>query len=55
MGEKEDQSPDGPKYYRLCEIEEKNTVSSTWIIIHNKVYDVTKFLEEVSDPGGLLL
>lgn len=55
MAEKEDQSPEGPKYYRLSEIEEKNTVNSTWIIIHNKVYDVTKFLEEVSDPGGLLL
>lgn len=50
MGEKEGQSPDGVKYYRLSEIEQKNTFKSTWIIISNKVYDVTKFLEE--HPGG---
>ncbi|XP_071340458.1 cytochrome b5 isoform X1 [Trachinotus anak] len=50
MGEKEEQSPGGVKYYRLSEIEEQNTFKSTWIIIHNKVYDVTKFLEE--HPGG---
>jgi len=36
------------KYYRLSEVEERNSFKSTWIIIHNKVYDVTKFLEEVS-------
>lgn len=38
------------KYYRLSEIEERNTFKSTWIIINYKVYDVTKFLEE--HPGG---
>uniref|UniRef100_A0A8C5F9K1 Cytochrome b5 n=1 Tax=Gadus morhua TaxID=8049 RepID=A0A8C5F9K1_GADMO len=38
------------KYYRLSEIEEQNTFKSTWIIINNNVYDVTKFLEE--HPGG---
>uniref|UniRef100_A0A3B4Z4W0 Cytochrome b5 n=1 Tax=Stegastes partitus TaxID=144197 RepID=A0A3B4Z4W0_9TELE len=42
--------PGGVKYFRLSEIEEQNTFKSTWIIIHNKVYDVTKFLEE--HPGG---
>lgn len=47
MGEKEEKCPDGVKYYRLSEIEEQNTFKSTWIIINNKVYDVTKFLEEV--------
>ncbi|XP_038588858.1 cytochrome b5 [Micropterus salmoides] len=50
MGEKEEKCPDGVKYYRLSEIEEQNTFKSTWIIINNKVYDVTKFLEE--HPGG---
>ncbi|XP_026185330.1 cytochrome b5 [Mastacembelus armatus] len=50
MGEKEQKSPDGLRYYRLSEIEQQNTFKSTWIIIHNKVYDVTKFLEE--HPGG---
>ncbi len=48
MGEKEQKSPGGVRYYRLSEIEEQNSFKSTWIIIHNKVYDVTKFLEEVS-------
>ncbi|XP_074549417.1 cytochrome b5 [Halichoeres trimaculatus] len=50
MGEKEEKSPDGVRYFKLSEIEEQNTFKSTWIIIHNKVYDVTKFLEE--HPGG---
>uniref|UniRef100_A0A673H0B2 Cytochrome b5 n=1 Tax=Sinocyclocheilus rhinocerous TaxID=307959 RepID=A0A673H0B2_9TELE len=40
----------GVKYYRLSEVEERNSFKSTWIIIHNKVYDVTQFLEE--HPGG---
>ncbi|XP_026869109.2 cytochrome b5 [Electrophorus electricus] len=38
------------KYYRLSEVEERNSSKSTWIIINHKVYDVTKFLEE--HPGG---
>ncbi|XP_076617783.1 cytochrome b5 [Chaetodon auriga] len=50
MGEKEEKSPAGVKYYRLSEIEAQNSFKSTWIIIHYKVYDVTKFLEE--HPGG---
>ncbi|TKS87316.1 Dynein heavy chain 5, axonemal [Collichthys lucidus] len=45
MGDQEEQSP--VKYYRLSEVEEQNTFKSTWIIINNQVYDVTKFLEEV--------
>uniref|UniRef100_A0A3Q2CMW9 Cytochrome b5 n=1 Tax=Cyprinodon variegatus TaxID=28743 RepID=A0A3Q2CMW9_CYPVA len=50
MGEKAEKSPDGVKYFRLSEIEAQNSFKSTWIIIHNKVYDVTKFLDE--HPGG---
>uniref|UniRef100_A0A3B4AB05 Cytochrome b5 n=1 Tax=Periophthalmus magnuspinnatus TaxID=409849 RepID=A0A3B4AB05_9GOBI len=50
MGEKDQSSPGEVKYYRLSEIEQQNSFKSTWIIIHNKVYDVTKFLEE--HPGG---
>ncbi|XP_072007176.1 cytochrome b5-like [Engystomops pustulosus] len=38
------------KYYTLDEIQKHNHSKSTWIIIHHKVYDVTKFLEE--HPGG---
>lgn len=52
MGENVDQSPEGVKYYRLSEIEEQNSFKSTWIIIHNKVYDVTKFLEEVRNRAA---
>ena len=35
------------KYYRLSEIEERNTFKCTWIIIQHNIYDVTQFLEEV--------
>ncbi|XP_067888426.1 cytochrome b5 isoform X2 [Heterodontus francisci] len=38
------------KYYRLEELKQHNSGSSAWINIHNKIYDVTKFLEE--HPGG---
>ncbi|KAM7369553.1 hypothetical protein PAMP_010870 [Pampus punctatissimus] len=50
MGEQEEKSPSGLKYYRLSEVEGQNTFKSTWVIINNKIYDVTKFLEE--HPGG---
>lgn len=50
VGEKDEKIPAGVKYYRLSEVEEQNTFKSTWIIINNNVYDVTKFLEE--HPGG---
>lgn len=36
------------KYYTLEEIQKHNHSKSTWLIIHYKVYDLTKFLEEVS-------
>uniref|UniRef100_A0A8D2LTA4 Cytochrome b5 n=1 Tax=Varanus komodoensis TaxID=61221 RepID=A0A8D2LTA4_VARKO len=38
------------QYYRLEEIQKHNHSQSTWIILHNRVYDLTKFLEE--HPGG---
>ncbi|XP_069033725.1 cytochrome b5 [Embiotoca jacksoni] len=50
MGEKQEESPAGVRYYRLSEIELQNSCKSRWLIIHNKVYDVTAFLEE--HPGG---
>lgn len=40
------------KYFRLSEIEEQKSIKSTWIIINYKVYDVTKFLEEVRNVHG---
>uniref|UniRef100_A0A0B7B5F4 Cytochrome b5 n=1 Tax=Arion vulgaris TaxID=1028688 RepID=A0A0B7B5F4_9EUPU len=39
-----------PKVFRLSEVKTKNDAKETYIVIHNKVYDVTKFLEE--HPGG---
>ncbi|BFZ19190.1 hypothetical protein BsWGS_22229 [Bradybaena similaris] len=38
------------KVFRLSEVKTKNSAKETWIVIHNKVYDVAKFLEE--HPGG---
>ena len=35
------------KVYRLEEVKQHKDVKSAWIVVHNKVYDVTKFLEEV--------
>ena len=35
------------KYYTLEEITAHNTSKDTWLIIHDKVYDVASFLEEV--------
>ncbi|RXM29262.1 Cytochrome b5 [Acipenser ruthenus] len=49
MVEKEE-SKDEVKYYSLEEVQQHNSCKSTWLIIHNKIYDVTKFLEE--HPGG---
>ena len=33
--------------YRMEEVKKHKDVKSAWIVVHNKVYDVTKFLEEV--------
>lgn len=35
------------RYYRLEEVQKHNNSQSTWIIIHHRIYDVTKFLDEV--------
>ena len=37
------------KVYRLSEVKEHNSKDSCWLVIHNKVYDVTKFNDH---PGG---
>ncbi|XP_074998284.1 cytochrome b5 isoform X2 [Calonectris borealis] len=38
------------RYYRLEEVQQHNNSQSTWIILHHRIYDVTKFLDE--HPGG---
>ncbi|CAH1780457.1 unnamed protein product, partial [Owenia fusiformis] len=38
------------KVYTLEEVKKHNNGKSSWIILHDKVYDVTRFLEE--HPGG---
>ena len=42
--------PEQIKYYSFEEIKKHNDNQSTWIAIHNSIYDVTKFLNE--HPGG---
>ncbi|XP_036891725.1 cytochrome b5 [Sturnira hondurensis] len=37
-------------YYTLEEIQKHNHSKSTWLILYNKVYDLTTFLEQ--HPGG---
>jgi len=38
------------KKYTLQEVAEHNEKKSVWVLIHDNIYDVTKFLEE--HPGG---
>lgn len=35
------------KTYSLAEVAKHNSNQSTWIIIHNNIYDLTAFLNEV--------
>lgn len=60
-GEKAD---GGVKFYTLEEVRVHNVNNDTWLIIHNKVYDISSFLEEVRstfyqytvlEPSSLLL
>eukprot|EP00794_Sanderia_malayensis_P018731 gene18731-20620_t len=39
-----------PNYFSLEEVKNHNDGKSCWLVIHDKIYDVTKFLEE--HPGG---
>ncbi len=38
------------KVYTLKDIKEHKTSQDIWVVIHNKVYDITKFLDD--HPGG---
>lgn len=35
------------KIITLAELQEHNMAKSLWVAIHNQVYDVTKFMDEV--------
>jgi len=50
MSEKSEASGDNVKEFRLSEVKAHNDAKSCYLVVHNKVYDVTKFLEE--HPGG---
>ncbi|XP_078606877.1 cytochrome b5-like isoform X1 [Branchiostoma floridae x Branchiostoma japonicum] len=49
MSEQKKEQPD-LKQFSQEEVEKHVTGTSSWLVIHDKVYDVTKFLEE--HPGG---
>ncbi|KAI4356416.1 hypothetical protein L6164_000440 [Bauhinia variegata] len=38
------------KVFTLADVSKHNTAKDCWLVIHGKVYDVTKFLED--HPGG---
>lgn len=40
---------EGLKKITLEEVTKHNAAGSSWLVIHNKVFDVTKFLDEVSE------
>ncbi|MEE6500314.1 hypothetical protein FKM82_003740 [Ascaphus truei] len=52
----EEKSGDGPAeepqaaYFTLEEVRKRNTPKETWLVIHGRVYDITRFVEE--HPGG---
>ncbi|KAK7829622.1 hypothetical protein U0070_013308 [Myodes glareolus] len=37
-------------YYQLEEVVKRNSAEETWMVIHGRVYDITRFLSE--HPGG---
>lgn len=36
------------KYYTLAEVAKHKTNNDVWMVVHNNVYNVTEFLNEVS-------
>ena len=46
----DDNNSSNENKYSLADVEEHKTLQSAWIVIHDEVYDVTKFLDD--HPGG---
>ncbi|KAL7979673.1 hypothetical protein Chor_004831 [Crotalus horridus] len=53
MGTAEDRSgarPEAGPFFTLAEVAKRSTDREAWLVIHDRVYDVTRFLDE--HPGG---
>ena len=48
VNEKSEAGGENVKEFRLSEVKAHNDAKSCYLVVHNKVYDVTRFLEEVS-------
>uniref|UniRef100_A0A803TEQ9 Cytochrome b5 type B n=1 Tax=Anolis carolinensis TaxID=28377 RepID=A0A803TEQ9_ANOCA len=42
--------PQGGPFFTMDEVAKRSTGKETWLVIHGRVYDVTRFLDE--HPGG---
>lgn len=45
-------SAENVKTFTRAEVAKHNSKENNWFVIHNNVYDVTPFLNEVSRDGG---
>lgn len=48
--DEEEQSTRELPRYSWEEVKRHNTTESAWVVVHDKVYDVTQFLDEVGSP-----
>lgn len=50
MGTAEERSgarPEAGPFFTLAEVAKRSTDREAWLIIHDRIYDVTRFLDEV--------
>uniref|UniRef100_A0A8C9WKD1 Cytochrome b5 type B n=1 Tax=Scleropages formosus TaxID=113540 RepID=A0A8C9WKD1_SCLFO len=50
LGGDKRRAKDGVTFYTLEEVKQHNTSTDSWLVIHDRVYDISSFLEE--HPGG---